>query len=160
MLKGSIGFYINPSKPDSYVNISAILGAIITFLITALVVYFVFVAPMKKVLDIAARGTRRSPTEVEPARPSVLLEQRASVLDRGAGRQTDPPSTRRCAVVRGHRPSARRSWPVASSAAASAARGHFHPGLRVSLEPANQVPTRRVSGHANRCARDLESGTQ
>ena len=35
---GSIGFYINPSKPESYVNISAIIGAIITFLITALVV--------------------------------------------------------------------------------------------------------------------------
>ena len=32
---GSIGFYINPAKPESYVNISAIIGAIITFLITA-----------------------------------------------------------------------------------------------------------------------------
>src|SRR6476619_1546970 len=42
---GSLGFYINPSKPESYVNISAIISAIITFLITALVVYFVFVAP-------------------------------------------------------------------------------------------------------------------
>ncbi|ACV80925.1 large conductance mechanosensitive channel protein MscL [Nakamurella multipartita] len=65
---GSIGFYINPSKPESYVNISAILNAIITFLITALVVYFVFVAPMKKIQDLTARkkvAVKADPTEVE-----------------------------------------------------------------------------------------------
>jgi large conductance mechanosensitive channel len=71
---GSIGFYINPSKPESYVNISAIIGAIITFLITALVVYFVFVAPMKKILDIAAR--RKQPVKADPREVDLLIEIR------------------------------------------------------------------------------------
>ena len=71
---GSIGFYINPSKPESYVNISAIIGAIITFLITALVVYFVFVAPMKKILDIAAR--RKQPVRADPKEVDLLIEIR------------------------------------------------------------------------------------
>jgi len=71
---GSIGFYINPSKPESYVNISAIIGAIITFLITALVVYFVFVAPMKKILDIAAR--RKQPVRADPREVDLLIEIR------------------------------------------------------------------------------------
>lgn len=65
---GSIGFYVNSSKPESYVNISAILNAIITFIITALVVYFVFVAPMKKISDLAAKrkvAVKADPTEVE-----------------------------------------------------------------------------------------------
>lgn len=65
---GSIGFYVNPSKPESYVNISAILNAIITFIITALVVYFVFVAPMKKITDMTAKkkvAIKADPTEVE-----------------------------------------------------------------------------------------------
>jgi large conductance mechanosensitive channel len=71
---GSIGFYINPAKPESYVNISAIIGAIITFLITALVVYFVFVAPMKKILDIAAR--RKQPVKADPKEVDLLIEIR------------------------------------------------------------------------------------
>jgi large conductance mechanosensitive channel len=71
---GSIGFYINPSKPESYVNISAIIGAIITFLITALVVYFVFVAPMKKILDIASR--RKQPVKADPREVDLLIEIR------------------------------------------------------------------------------------
>jgi large conductance mechanosensitive channel len=71
---GSIGFYINPSKPESYVNISAIIGAIITFLITALVVDFVFVAPMKKILDIAAR--RKQPVRADPKEVDLLIEIR------------------------------------------------------------------------------------
>ncbi|HEY7816392.1 MAG TPA: MscL family protein, partial [Nakamurella sp.] len=52
----------------SYINISAILNALITFLITALVVYFVFVAPMKKFQDLAAKkkvAIKADPTEVE-----------------------------------------------------------------------------------------------
>ncbi len=82
---GSIGFYINPDKPESYINISAILNAIITFLITALVVYLVFVAPMKKVQDLAARKkvqVKADPTEVE------LLIQIRDLLESGASTGT------------------------------------------------------------------------
>jgi large conductance mechanosensitive channel len=76
---GSIGFYINPSKPDSYVNISAMLGAVITFLITALVVYFVFVAPMKKMLDIASR--RKQPVQADPTEVDLLVQIRDLLRD-------------------------------------------------------------------------------
>ena len=76
---GSIGVYINPSKPDSYVNISAMLGAVITFLITALVVYFVFVAPMKKMLDIASR--RKQPVKADPTEVDLLVQIRDLLRD-------------------------------------------------------------------------------
>jgi large conductance mechanosensitive channel len=71
---GSIGFYVNPSKPESYVNISAILNAIITFIITALVVYFVFVAPMKKIGDLAAK--KKVPVKADPTEVELLMEIR------------------------------------------------------------------------------------
>jgi len=71
---GSIGFYIDSAKPESYVNISAIIGAIITFLITALVVYFVFVAPMKKILDMAAR--KKQPIKADPTEVELLVQIR------------------------------------------------------------------------------------
>ena len=71
---GSIGFYINPSKPESYVNVSAILNAIITFAITALVVYFVFVAPMAKLSGLAAR--KKVPVKADPTEVELLMEIR------------------------------------------------------------------------------------
>ena len=84
---GSIGFYINPSKPESYVNISAIIGAIITFLITALVVYFVFVAPMKKILDIGAR--KKQPVKADPTEIDLLIQIR-DLLSEGSGQGSGP----------------------------------------------------------------------
>ena len=83
---GSIGFYINPSKPESYVNISAILNAIITFLITALVVYFVFVAPMKKISDLAAR--KKVPVKADPTEVELLIQIRDLLESRGASAAT------------------------------------------------------------------------
>ena len=46
---GGWGFYVNPDKPDTFINVGAIITAFITFLITAAVVYFVFIAPMKAI---------------------------------------------------------------------------------------------------------------
>ena len=71
---GSIGFYLNPDKPGSYINISAIVNAVITFVITALVVYFVFVAPMKKISDLAAK--RKMPVKADPTEVQLLVEIR------------------------------------------------------------------------------------
>lgn len=76
---GSIGFYINPSKPESYVNISAMIGALITFLITALVVYFAFVAPMKKMLAITSRP--KQPIEADPTEVDLLMQIRDLLRD-------------------------------------------------------------------------------
>ncbi len=81
---GSIGFYINPDKPESYVNISAMIGALITFLITALVVYFVFVAPMRKMLNIAAR--RQQPIKADPTEVELLTQIRDLLRDGPASR--------------------------------------------------------------------------
>jgi large conductance mechanosensitive channel len=96
---GSIGFYINPAKPDSYINISAIIGAIITFLITALVVYFVFVAPMRRILNLADR--KKQPVKADPTEVELLAEIRdllragnehdlADGANAGAGRPETP----------------------------------------------------------------------
>ena len=75
---GIIGFYLNSSKPETYINISAILNAIITFLITAAVVYFVFVAPMKKFMDIAAAraAAKKQPIKADPTEVELLVEIR------------------------------------------------------------------------------------
>ena len=131
---GSIGFYINPGKPESYVNISAIIGAIITFLITALVVYFVFVAPMKKILDIAA-AAKKQPVKADPTEVELLIEIRDLLGRRasdGRRRRLEGPARNRAAtqadgreLIRGPRSSAvvRRPVvpvpPVRSSAARS-----------------------------------------
>ena len=72
------GFYINSDKPDTFINIGAIVTAIITFLITAAVVYFVFVAPMKKVLAIAAARAAAKKVEVkaDPTEVELLVQIR------------------------------------------------------------------------------------
>ena len=52
------GFYVNPDKPDTFINVGAIIAAFITFLITAAVVYFVFIAPMKAInVRLSAKKT-------------------------------------------------------------------------------------------------------
>ena len=87
---GSIGFYINPDKPESYVNISAIIGAAITFLTTALVVYFVFVAPMRTILNVAAR--KQQPVKADPTEVDLLVQIRdllAAGNDISRGERTD-----------------------------------------------------------------------
>lgn len=88
---GSIGFYVNPSKPESYVNISAILNAIITFIITALVVYFVFVAPMKKISDMAAK--KKVPVKADPTEVELLIQIRNLLRDQNTTADTSTGAT-------------------------------------------------------------------
>ncbi len=59
---------------DQVINIGLIIGAIITFLITAAVVYFVFVAPM------AAAKTRMYGEKVEDATAEDLLTEIRDLL--------------------------------------------------------------------------------
>jgi large conductance mechanosensitive channel len=75
---GGWGFYVNPSNPDTFINIGAIVTAIITFLITAAVVYFVFVAPMKKILAIAEarKAATKTPIKADPTEVELLVEIR------------------------------------------------------------------------------------
>lgn len=66
-----LGFEIISGNPATFVNIGAVINAIITFLITAAVVYFIFVMPMNKLnqrfkkADGVEEEVAKAPTEIE-----------------------------------------------------------------------------------------------
>jgi large conductance mechanosensitive channel len=51
-------------KASTFINFSAIVNAIVIFVITAAVVYFVFVVPMQKLQSLRARGIEPEPEAV------------------------------------------------------------------------------------------------
>lgn len=69
-----LGFSLRSDMAEAtFINFSTIINALIVFLITAAVVYFIFVVPMNK---LAAR--RKAGVEPEPEAPSedvVLLQE-------------------------------------------------------------------------------------
>ncbi len=65
---------------DQVINIGLIIGATITFLITAAVVYFVFVAPMNAAKQRLAKGE-----VVEDATSEELLAEIRDLLKEGRG---------------------------------------------------------------------------
>ena len=67
-----LGFFVRSGQENTFVNFSAIINAIIVFLITAAVVYFVFVVPMNKLAERRARGQEHEPEAVSE---EVLLLQ-------------------------------------------------------------------------------------
>jgi large conductance mechanosensitive channel len=76
------GFYLSPRKPATFVDLSAAGNALITFLITAAVVYFVFVLPTQKIQERRAK----SPDQDEPDASDVeLLAEIRNLLRRGQG---------------------------------------------------------------------------
>ena len=68
-----LGFYLRDDSEATFVDIGAFLTAIITFLITAAIVYFVVVVPMKRVTDRLAADPQ---PEVVPADVQLLTEIR------------------------------------------------------------------------------------
>lgn len=72
----------------TFIDIGGFITAIITFLITAAVVYFAIVVPMKKLQEMRARGQEPEP---EAASEDVLLLQ--EIRDLLAGRGTTPSDT-------------------------------------------------------------------
>ncbi|MEE1649458.1 large conductance mechanosensitive channel protein MscL [Brachybacterium sp. J144] len=69
---GGFGVHIFENNEATFVNFGAVISAIITFLITAAVVYFVFVMPMTKAREVANRK-RNVDEEVEAAPEDVVL---------------------------------------------------------------------------------------
>lgn len=67
-----LGFRLVGDRPETLVNFSTIINALIVFLITAAVVYFVFVVPMNKLAERRARGQEPEPEAVSE---EVLLLQ-------------------------------------------------------------------------------------
>ncbi len=51
-------------KKSTFIDISAIINAAIVFVLTALVVYFVFVVPMQRIQERRARGVEPEPVAV------------------------------------------------------------------------------------------------
>lgn len=72
----------------------AFVNAVITFVLTAAVVYFVVVVPMKKIIERRKRGEEAGP--VEPTQVALLMEIRDLLLaqqGRGPGPDHSGPGT-------------------------------------------------------------------
>ena len=100
-----LGFYVWPGNDKTFVNIGAVVTAFLTFLITAAVVYFIFVAPMNRINRMVKNRlkARRARGETDPGR------------HRAAGRDPRPA---------GH------VWPVRNPTAAAPAPGSTRTGTR------------------------------
>ena len=74
---GGLGFRIWPDNPATFVDFGAVITAFVTFLITAGVVYFIFVAPMNK-FNAMVKNRRGSEEEgaPEPTDTELLVEIR------------------------------------------------------------------------------------
>ncbi|MFS0886518.1 large conductance mechanosensitive channel protein MscL [Aeromicrobium sp. 179-A 4D2 NHS] len=85
-----LSFRIIEKNAATTVDIAAIINAIITFVITAAVVYLIFVVPWKKLMERLAQGQ-----EEEPAGPTedVLLLREIRDLLGGDAAQRGPGST-------------------------------------------------------------------
>ncbi len=71
-------------KGPTFIDFSTILNAVIVFVVTAAVVYFIFVAPMRAIQERRARGTVPEPTAVPE--DVLLLRQ---IRDALGARPTD-----------------------------------------------------------------------
>ncbi|MCW1804013.1 large conductance mechanosensitive channel protein MscL [Brachybacterium squillarum] len=65
-----LGYQIIDGNENTFINVGALISAIITFLITAAVVYFVFVLPMTKAREFANRNKE---VEAEAAPEDIVL---------------------------------------------------------------------------------------
>jgi large conductance mechanosensitive channel len=66
---------------STFINVSAIINAIIVFLITAAVVYFLFVVPMNKIQQRRARKLATGEPDPAPKSEDIqLLEQIRDLL--------------------------------------------------------------------------------
>lgn len=66
-----LGFALRPDNAENtFINFSIIINALIVFILTAAVVYFVFVLPMNKLNERRARGVEPEP---EPLAEDIEL---------------------------------------------------------------------------------------
>ncbi|WP_104167663.1 large conductance mechanosensitive channel protein MscL [Arthrobacter sp. SX1312] len=84
-----LGFRIRPGNDATFVDVGAVLTAVITFLITAAVVYFLFVVPMNRARErlralAAPEDSEEAPIPVDTA----LLTEMRDLLKDLASRET------------------------------------------------------------------------
>lgn len=81
-----LGFPIWPGNDKTFVNIGGVLAAFVTFLITAAVVYFIFVAPMNKINALVKSRLATAEPEEEPIpADTALLAEIRDLLAQLAG---------------------------------------------------------------------------
>lgn len=68
-----LGFYIWRDNPKTFVNYGAVLTAFITFMITAAVVYFIFVAPMNRINRMVKNRLAAEEPDEEPLPADTAL---------------------------------------------------------------------------------------
>jgi large conductance mechanosensitive channel len=68
-----LGFHILPGNDNTFLDFGAVITAAINFLIIAAVIYFIIVAPMNKLNELAARRRGIPQDEEEPAPTDVEL---------------------------------------------------------------------------------------
>ncbi|MHA7189530.1 large conductance mechanosensitive channel protein MscL [Arthrobacter sp. MDT2-16] len=82
------GFPVRPGNDATFVDVGAVITALVTFLITAAVVYFLFVVPMNRAsarlrAHAAAQGVTEEPVPVDTA----LLTEMRDLLKEMAARE-------------------------------------------------------------------------
>ncbi|MCA4133476.1 large conductance mechanosensitive channel protein MscL [Arthrobacter sp. M4] len=89
-----LGFRIWPDNPATFVDFGAVITALVTFLITAAVVYFIFVAPMNKINSLvkARLATEEPEEEPIPADTALLAEIRDLLTEVAASTRDAQPS--------------------------------------------------------------------
>ncbi|MET4621322.1 large conductance mechanosensitive channel [Arthrobacter sp. 2762] len=86
-----LGFRIWQDNPATFINFGAVLTALVTFVITAGVVYFIFVAPMNKINSLVKDrlSTEEPEEEPLPADTALLAEIRDLLKEAAAHRSTE-----------------------------------------------------------------------
>jgi large conductance mechanosensitive channel len=68
-----LGFHIWPGNAKTFVNFGAVITAFLTFLITAAVVYFIFVAPMNRINSMVKKRLATAEPEEKPLPADTAL---------------------------------------------------------------------------------------
>jgi len=85
-----LGFHIWPGNEKTFVNVGAVLTAFVTFLITAAVVYFIFVAPMNRINRMVKNRLATAEPEEKPLpADTALLAEIRDLLTVVAGTSRD-----------------------------------------------------------------------
>lgn len=86
-----LGFRIWPGNDKTFVNIGAVITAFVTFLITAAVVYFIFVAPMNRINHMVKKRLATAEPEEKPLpADTALLAEIRDLLTHIAGPEHGP----------------------------------------------------------------------
>lgn len=94
-----LGFPIWPGNEKTFLNFGAVITAFVTFLITAAVVYFIFVAPMNRINHLVRKrlATAEPEEKALPADTALLAEIRdllAQLAAAGPGLPSGPTPAR------------------------------------------------------------------